>query len=185
MTTLKVAGPGMRLGGLILLAALAAGEARADCTRLPSAQTRPLISAFVIRPASLLERFPTGGLDLSSFIRMVLSVDPTLTLDPVVKLVSTANRAQKRDIGTGFAQAVQACNADADSYTARRLQDAARRIGDVEFGAGFAQAGVDRSLSDPRLKGGTDPASARPAAGSRTRASARSIPSGPCPRART
>jgi hypothetical protein len=158
--TPRAAGPGVRLGGLILLAALAAGEARADCTRLPSAQTRPLISAFVTRPASLLERFPTGGNDLSSFVQMALSVDPTLTLDPVLKLVPTANRIQKRDIGTGFARAVQACTADADSYAARRLQEAARRVGDVEFSAGFAQAGVDRTLGDPRVRIDQPPAPA-------------------------
>ncbi|RVU20529.1 hypothetical protein [Methylobacterium oryzihabitans] len=158
MRTRRAAGPGMRLGGLILLAALAAGEARADCTRLPSVQTRPQIAAFLVRPAGLLERFPTGGNQFSSTIRLFLSVDPTATLDPVVKLIPTANRTQKRDIGTGFAQAIQACNAEADSYAARRLQDAARRVSDVEFGAGFAQGGVDRATTDPRLR--TDPSSA-------------------------
>lgn len=128
--------PNLRLTPVLLAAVVLAGPAQARCSDRPLSQVEPMIKSFLIRPEGILERHPGGSSLMSSEIREMVSTNPTL-LDPVMKLLRTASRPQRRSIGIALGSAARRCLTASDASTARRIQEAVRRQSDSELSAGF------------------------------------------------
>lgn len=95
---------------------------------------------FLIRPEGLLERFPGGGQILAIMVREIVTTDLNATLDPVLKLLRSANGLQRQAIGTGLGNAARTCQAASESGLTRRLQEAVRRQNDSALNAAFVSA---------------------------------------------
>lgn len=126
------------IGAGILTATFAAKEAAAGCTRLPESRTRPIIEGFMIRPEGSMERAPRGETQLTQLIATVVAADPKTTLDPVIKLLRTANAYQKKAIGAGLGAAARGCLQNGDDPAARRIQGAIRSQADSTAYGSFA-----------------------------------------------
>ncbi|CAO4152991.1 hypothetical protein [Methylorubrum aminovorans] len=134
-----------RVAATLLVAVFAAGEAEARCTDQPMSKTVTLVQNFLIRPEGLLERFPGGDKNLSIIVREIVTADPNATLDPVIKLLRSANGPQRRAVGAGLGNAARLCNVGSDSSTARRIQEIVRRQNDSALNMGFTSASTERT----------------------------------------
>ncbi|KAA2236919.1 hypothetical protein [Salinarimonas soli] len=110
-----------------------------------------MIDSFLIRPSGLLERYPKGDQALSYDIRDLVSGD-IKTLDPVMRLLNSANGLQRRAIGVGIGAAARMCLTASEAALARRLQDTVRRHSDAELNTGFTAAVSDRGSSPTLLE---------------------------------
>jgi len=141
----------------LLIGVFGAARAEANCARLPTAQTQPLVQGFLIRPESFLERFPGGGRELVGSVRTLVASDPDATLDPIIKALRVANAAQRRSIGLGLGAAARMCISAGDTGASRRIQEIVRRNNDSEVKAGFAASFYEASTPPP-LSGAPAPA---------------------------
>lgn len=136
---------------LVLFAgALSAGQAQAGCTKRPLSESQALVKSFMLRPESVTERFPDGGIALSGTIRELVSADTPTTLDPILKLLRSANGAQRRAIGAGLGAAARACMAGLEAVTSRKLLDAVRGQNNPELTASFFRA-FSETVPAPRF----------------------------------
>jgi hypothetical protein len=135
---------------ILFAAALGGAQAQGGCTKRPVSETQPLIKSFMIRPESLIERFPDGGIALSGTIRELVSADAQTTLDPVLKLLRSANGAQTRAIGAALGTAAHACMVGSQAAIGQKLMGAVREQNNPELTTSFFKA-FSETVSTPRI----------------------------------
>ena len=86
------------------------------------------LSNFSDHPAQYLDRYPGGGKDLADAIRVYASFN-RYGLKSVVATMRIANQVQKKAIGWGLAEAVNAC-LPRDGDVARQIADVVRTSSD-------------------------------------------------------
>jgi hypothetical protein len=97
--------------------------------------------AFLEDPAQILRQNPDGGPRLVIEVRNLVLSDPA-TLQPVLKLLPTANKDQKTGIGAGLAQAARMV-AHSNPVYSRKIQEAVMQTRDKELMLGYAAASGD------------------------------------------
>jgi hypothetical protein len=101
---------------------------------------------FLKDQSSILPAYPTGGPGLVAQIRDLLVADPTNTLDPVIKLLSSANKDQKNAIAAGLAQAGKILAGRKDQDDANKIQQAVLDTKDQDVVLAFAGAAGDQPI---------------------------------------
>ena len=110
-----------------------------------SAQRSPQATAqFLSNPAELLGKNPTGGAELVSAVRDLVSGDPA-TLQPIINLIANANKDQKAAIGAGLAQAAKVI-VRSNPGLATEIQQAILNTKDQDVVRAFAAGAGDRPI---------------------------------------
>ncbi|MHC2253915.1 hypothetical protein [Bradyrhizobium embrapense] len=110
-----------------------------------SAQRSPQATAqFLSNPAELLAKNPSGGAELVSSVRDLVSGDPA-TLQPIINLIANANKDQKAAIGAGLAQAAKVI-VRTNPGLATEIQQAILNTKDQDVVLAFAAGAGDRPI---------------------------------------
>ena len=113
--------------------------AQAFCALKPFSQTRPQVEEFLRDATTPLRRFPAGGMGLVGAVRLLITADSRVTLEPMLKLIRVANAEQRFAIGRGLGESAQLCM-NADPYTARDIAAKVRNLSDKDTQRGFTVA---------------------------------------------
>jgi hypothetical protein len=131
--------PGLGIAALAIAAttSVLSASAAAAVQQINEAQA----PAFLADPAQILRQNPDGGPRLVIEVQNLVLSDPA-TLQPVLKLLPTANKDQKTAIGAGLAQAARMVARSNPGYS-RKIQEAVMQTRDKELMLGFAAASGD------------------------------------------
>lgn len=108
-----------------------------EYVRLPQSA----VDEFKADPAKLLTEYPTGGLDMSSRVRM-LAGSSSETLDLIIGQLPKSNTEQVSAIGAGLARAAIVCARAAPEYAAT-IQTKVAEVGNKDLEVAFAAATGD------------------------------------------
>lgn len=115
-------------GALVIVLLLGAASAAGAC-RMPLSQAS--LSNFADHPQRYLDRYPSGGKDLAYAIRNFASFNRS-GLKGVAAAIRIASPVQKKAIGWGLAEAVNAC-LPRDGDVARQIADVVKTIADRDI----------------------------------------------------
>jgi hypothetical protein len=101
------------------------------------AQQANIVAEFIKNQSNILQANPDGGPGLTAVIRDLLVADPTNTLDPIIKLLSSANKDQKDAIAKGMAQAAKVLAGRNDQADTNKIQQAALDTKDLDVVLAF------------------------------------------------
>jgi hypothetical protein len=110
------------------------------------AQQANLASEFLKNQSGILQANPAGGPGLVTVVRDLLVANPTETLDPVMKLLGSANTEQKNAIAAGLAQAAKILAGKNNQAEANKIQQAVLDTKDQDVVLAFAGAAGDQPI---------------------------------------
>ncbi|SHJ85667.1 hypothetical protein SAMN05444159_1700 [Bradyrhizobium lablabi] len=118
----------------------------------PGTLSTAAINSFLANPGQLLNSFPNGGQGLAQRTREYLAADKA-ALEPLIKLLQSANKDQQDAMASGLAQAAKAYSGS-DQQFSNEIQTAVARTGIEEVIKAYASVAGDTGTASTGGGGG-------------------------------